>query len=417
VTLPLDPAQALAAFPDRPGAYLHVPFCEQLCPFCPYDKVRWQADRVAPYFAALHRELDLWLPHLQAPFRSLYVGGGTPTCCLDELEPVLARLPVEGERAIELLPTHASPERVERLRELGIGAVSVGVQSFDDAVLHHLGRPMCAADNLRALDAVAGRFDCVDVDLIFDVAFAAPEVLLRDLETCFARGVDQVSTYPLMRFAYTPFGAAPHAAAQEHALLHRAEELAERHGYRRAAVWTFVRPGGPRYSSITRELFLGLGASAASFSGRRFWVNHFSPERYAEPLAQGALPVARQIELPGPLGPLYWMFWQAYAGRVDLRRLEPLFGTSRAVQAVAAGLVDIGWATREEGGQTITLSPRGRDVYHDLEREVTTHLIEPLWADLMAEHDPADHPPPTPRGGPVAWVGRRARRRWAWFPG
>ena len=170
-----------------------------------------ERDRVARYFAAVHRELDLWLPHLRGPFRSLYVGGGTPSSCLDELGQVLERIPVEGERAVEVLPTHATPERLQRLQDMGVSYVSIGVQSFDDAVLHHLGRPMSAEDNLAAVRNSVGRFACVDVDLIFDVGFDNPDVLLRDLETCFELGVDQVSTYPLMRFAYTPFGQARHA--------------------------------------------------------------------------------------------------------------------------------------------------------------------------------------------------------------
>jgi oxygen-independent coproporphyrinogen-3 oxidase len=86
------------------------------------------------------------------------------------------------------------------------------------------------------------------------VAFETPETVLRDLERCFRYGVDQVSTYPLMRFGYTPFGKAPHDARAEHDVLRRASDLAERWGYERRSVRTFNRRGSPSYTSITRPL-------------------------------------------------------------------------------------------------------------------------------------------------------------------
>ena len=142
-------------------------------------------------------------------------------------------------------------------------------------MLRHLGRLNTAEDNRPALEATVGRFGCVNADLIFDVAFVEPGVFLRDLETCCRSGVDQISTYPLMHFGYTPFGRAAHDAGREHELLRRACELAERLGYERRAVWTFTRRGGPLYASIARELYLGCGAGAATFTGTDFLVNHF----------------------------------------------------------------------------------------------------------------------------------------------
>ena len=95
--------------------------------------------------------------------------------------------------------------------------------------------------------------------------------------------MDQVSTYPLMRFGYTPFGSARHARRREHEVLAEASRLAGAHGYQRRSVWTFNRPASPSYTSITRRRFLGLGAGASSFLGRDFLVNHFGVETYIAP--------------------------------------------------------------------------------------------------------------------------------------
>ncbi len=365
--VPAEPAgthaASVAKLIDAPiGAYVHVPFCATICPFCPYNKVVPRPGQPERYFRALRAEARA---HLDAGasgpegFTSLYVGGGTPTLFPDLLRTVVADLPVVGERAIEVLPTHATPERLEVLRDMGFTAASIGVQAFSDEVLHHLRRPHDAATARDAVTAAVGRFDLVDADLVLDVEFddAHAGSFLRDLVTCFDLGVDQVSTYPLMRFGYTPFGSGAHDRRREHEVLAEATRLAADHGYERRSVWTFNRPDSASYTSITRRRFLGLGAGASSFLGRDFLVNHFGVETYIADVESGRLPIARHLRLGAAGGAAYDAFWRAYSGRLCI----PGLGCH-------------------------TLSPRGFDRYHDLERWVTYHLIEPLWAEMLAEH-------------------------------
>lgn len=382
------PGAVLSSFLGSAGAYVHVPFCRSICPFCPYNRVLYQPALVERYFAALRQEADRYVADLRTPFDSLYIGGGTPTLCLDELAPIVAALPVAGERAMETLPTHATPERLDKMQAMGITYVSLGIQSFDDGMLRHLRRPTTPEDNRRALENVAGRFACVDADLIFDVSFADPELFLSDFETCLEAGVDQVSTYPLMRFGYTPFGKGRHDRQTEHAVLARAEEIAARHGYERRSVWTFNRRTAPNYTSITRSFYLGMGAGAASYTGRRFLVNHFSLERYIAKIDAGELPIARDIALPPAVASAYAAFWQAYTGEIDVDKLAACFGHLPAIwwRTVFQILEACHWFQREDGVYLMT--PSGRDHYHDLERWVTYHFIEPLWTEMMAEHEP-----------------------------
>ena len=258
----MDAQQVLESFLGVPGVYLHVPFCQSLCPFCPYNKVIYQPDLVKRYFSALKIEIARYTEHLKRPFTSLYIGGGTPSLCLEELASVILALPIEGERAIETLPTHATPKHIYQMQEMGISFISLGVQSFNADMLHYLKRPTSVEDNLKALENIVGKFDCVDVDLIFDVSFADETIFLKDLKLCFQKGVDQISTYPLMRFGYTPFGKGNHDRHKEHGVLHLAEQLAKQYGYERRSVWTFNRQDAANYSSITRPFYLGLGAGS-----------------------------------------------------------------------------------------------------------------------------------------------------------
>jgi menaquinone C8-methyltransferase len=206
----MGPADVRAMLDGPVGAYVHIPFCARICPFCPYNKVVPRGDQPARYFEALHREIVAYRDAgLAGPegFTSLYVGGGSPTLYPERLAAVVAAIPVSGEVAVEVLPTHATPEGLEVLRAMGVTAVSIGAQSFSDEVLRHLRRPHDAAQARAAVRAAVGRFDLVDVDLIVDVELddALAGVFLADFAECLRLGADQVSTYPLMRFGYTPF--------------------------------------------------------------------------------------------------------------------------------------------------------------------------------------------------------------------
>ncbi|MGZ4148924.1 MAG: radical SAM protein [Actinomycetota bacterium] len=378
-------ARVMRGFVGSPGLYVHIPFCGAPCPFCPYNKVRYEPGLAATYLDDLRAEADAYLAAARGPFTSLYVGGGTPTLCLTELDWLRDRVEVTGERAIEVLPTHMNPGVADRLETLGFDAVSVGVQSFHDDVLRRLRRPCTVADNRRAVALACDRFACVDVDLIFDVAYDEPGCLLEDLEEAFAFGVDQVSTYPLMRFGYTPFGKGSHDPKAEHDLLDRATRLARARGYRRASVWSFVREGGRTYSSITRPYYLGLGAGAATFTGREYLVNHFGLAQYGEAVAQDRLPIARVAKLGSAPAAAYRAFWQLYTGSLTVDG-DPLLRRP----AVHAGLTVARAAGWLDGDGTLRLTGSGYARYHDLERWVTYHAIEPLWAELMSEHRAAE---------------------------
>jgi oxygen-independent coproporphyrinogen-3 oxidase len=277
---------------------------------------------------------------------------------------------------------------------MGFTAVSIGAQSFHDGVLRRLGRPHDAATARSAVQAAVGRFACVDVDLIVDVALeepgsgsgVPPGAFLDDVAACFAAHVDQVSTYPLMRFGYTPFGRARHQRAREHAVLADATRLADAMGYERRSVWTFNRRGSGAYTSITRRRFLGMGAGATSVTGRDFLVNHFGIGTYTAAVEAGRLPLARWLHLGRWAGAAYEAFWQAYSGRISPATLAAAYGhdVGAVVRATLAPARRASLLAGPDGD--LRLTARGYDAYHDLERAVTYAFIEPLWAEMLREH-------------------------------
>ena len=89
---------------SNPGLYLHVPFCMNLCPYCPYNRVKYREDLYAAFERAVKAEIDLYAPYLAGhDFVSLYVGGGTPTVDCDGLIRILAHLRAKLETEQELI--------------------------------------------------------------------------------------------------------------------------------------------------------------------------------------------------------------------------------------------------------------------------------------------------------------------------
>ena len=82
---PCDEAFMPSPNPGQPYMlYMHVPFCERLCPYCSFNRFPFREDRAKPYFQNMRREMRM-LKDLGYDFDSVYIGGGTPTIMIDEL--------------------------------------------------------------------------------------------------------------------------------------------------------------------------------------------------------------------------------------------------------------------------------------------------------------------------------------------
>ena len=137
---PQWPGQLMA-----PGLYLHVPFCKNLCPYCPYNRIEYDEDLFLAYERAVKQEIDLYAPYLEGQsFSSLYIGGGTPTVNWRGLISILRHLQDRvqniGDICVELHPGNMDCDCLSALKDIGITMLSIGVESTSDAVLERIQR-------------------------------------------------------------------------------------------------------------------------------------------------------------------------------------------------------------------------------------------------------------------------------------
>ena len=122
--------------------YVHIPFCETLCPYCSFHRYEYNKNIADKYFNALQKELKMYQGH-GYDFSGMYIGGGTPTIAIDRLIETIGlakSLFKIKEISVETNPNHLAAEKMGRLVGAGINRLSVGVQTFDNRILKHIGR-------------------------------------------------------------------------------------------------------------------------------------------------------------------------------------------------------------------------------------------------------------------------------------
>jgi len=305
------------------GVYLHVPFCERVCPYC--DFAVEAAGALDPELAAGH--VRLLLAELECARRahgavlegrrleSVYLGGGTPSllpegevaALLEGLARAFGALP--DEVTLEVNPGPLEVARLPGYRAAGVTRISVGVQSLHDQTLKALGRAQSAAETRRGLEACLGAgFASLSADLIYGAPAQQPEELFTDLDALVAAGVPHVSAYALTLEASTPFATA-HAAGRlalpdeetAHAMATGVRARLSACGYEHYEISSFARPGhrschNQRYWE--RRDVLGLGPSAASLLGQERLRNQRGRAAWAEQVRARRLPVAECETLP-----------------------------------------------------------------------------------------------------------------------
>ena len=258
--------------------YVHLPWCVRKCPYCDFNSYKAAADLPQDaYVEALLRELDGDLPAVEGRVvRTVFLGGGTPSLFSGEaiqtlLDGIRARLPLaaDAEVTLEANPGASEQERFRHYRAAGCTRLSIGVQSFDDAMLARLGRIHGREQALHAVEvASTAGFEDINLDLMWGLPGQTPAQARADLETALELGTTHLSYYQLTIEPGTSFELSPPTLPDEDALWAvqlQAEALLEDHGYTQYEVSAFCLPGWACRHNLNYWEFgdyLGLGAGA-----------------------------------------------------------------------------------------------------------------------------------------------------------
>ncbi len=294
---------------DRVGFYVHIPFCRAKCAYCDFNSYAGLESLFGDYVLALGREIQLVAGKLQLAADSIYLGGGTPTVLpATLLAAVLQACGPADEITVEANPGTLIPAYLTHLLHQGVNRLSLGVQSFDDDLLHLLGRIHTAdqaRDNYR-LARQAG-FDNLNLDFIYALPGQTLHGWRKTLKEALALEPEHLSLYALALKEDTPLAARlacgelppldDDLAADMYLL---AEEMLEAAGYLHYEISNWAKAGQWCKHNLKywrNEPYLGFGAGAHSCFGGKRWANVIGPEEYLARLAEGQSPIANTEEI------------------------------------------------------------------------------------------------------------------------
>ncbi|WP_281272333.1 radical SAM family heme chaperone HemW [Neobacillus piezotolerans] len=295
------------------AAYIHIPFCQHICHYCDFNKFFLQGQPVNEYLEALDEEVGLTLAQFPAgAMKSIFVGGGTPTALNDlQLEKLCKTINAHLPRAREIEytfegnPGDLSYEKLTILKNNGVNRLSLGVQSFNDALLEKIGRSHRAKDVYKTVeDAKKAGFENISIDLIYSLPGQTLEDFRETLSEALSLGLPHFSGYSLIIEPKTVFynlmrkGKLPLPGEDVEAAMYELlmDEMAL-HGYRQYEISNFSKEGYESIHNLTywkNEEYYGFGAGAHSYLGKARRSNIGPLNRYMAALDEGRLPVLEE---------------------------------------------------------------------------------------------------------------------------
>ena len=379
--------------------YIHIPFCKSMCPYCPYNRVRYEKHLIQRYFDALSKEVDIYAEKLgKIKINSIYIGGGTPTNAIDELIVIIDKIKkvfdVVGDIAIETTVADINEENLRKLQTMGVNMLSVGVQSFDNKYLKLLGRNYISADINNSFKIIKKfNFDNVNVDMMFAFPNQTQVELLEDIEKANNLSVNQITTYPLFTFPYSTVGnyikikkiQMPNFFVRRK-FYKSIYNFFKKNSYDMASVWSFQKAKEKqKYSSVTRNQYIGLGAGAGSRFETVFYFNTFSIHDYENRLLEkNTLPIAINMPITSKLSNFYWFYWKIYKTNFSFNEFQKRLDWK--LKLLLKLFLVFGFC--KKNSDTIQLTEKGSFWIHLAQNHFALDYINKVWSVMKKEAFP-----------------------------
>ncbi|MCY7217925.1 radical SAM family heme chaperone HemW [Streptococcus cristatus] len=292
------------------SAYVHIPFCTQICYYCDFSKVFIKNQPVDSYLEHLIEEYH---SYDIKKLRTLYIGGGTPTALsapqlaflLEKLTDKLDLSYLE-ELTIEANPGDLDEEKIAILKDLPVNRVSLGVQTFNDRMLKQIGRSHLEKDiyeNIANLKKAG--FDNISIDLIY----ALPKQTMEDVKTNVAKAITldipHMSLYSLILENHTVFmnrmrrGKLPLPKEDLEAEMFEyiIAEL-EKAGFEHYEISNFSKPGFESRHNLMywdNAEYYGIGAGASGYVDGVRYKNHGPIRHYLQAVEAGNARVQEEV--------------------------------------------------------------------------------------------------------------------------
>ena len=284
------------------SAYVHIPFCTQICYYCDFSKVFIKNQPVDSYLEHLLEEFQSY--DIQK-LRTLYIGGGTPTALsAPQLEVLLKGLTKNldlsslEELTIEANPGDLDADKIAVLKNSAVNRVSLGVQTFDDKMLKKIGRSHLEKDIYENIDRLrlAG-FDNISIDLIYALPGQTMEQVKDNVAKAIGLDIPHMSLYSLILENHTVFmnrmrrGKLPLPKEElEAEMFEYIIAALERAGFEHYEISNFSKLGFESRHNLMywdNAEYYGIGAGASGYVNGVRYKNHGPIRHYLSAVEEG----------------------------------------------------------------------------------------------------------------------------------
>ncbi|HGI3543561.1 TPA: radical SAM family heme chaperone HemW [Streptococcus agalactiae] len=325
------------------SAYVHIPFCTQICYYCDFSKVFIKNQPVDAYLQALIREFR---SYDITELRTLYIGGGTPTSIsavqLDYLLTELSRdlnLNTLEEFTIEANPGDLTVDKIEVLQKSAVNRVSLGVQTFNDKHLKRIGRSHNEAQIYSTIDALkTAGFQNISIDLIYALPGQTMDDVRSNVAKALSLNIPHLSLYSLILEHHTVFMNKmrrgklhlPTEDLEAEMFEYIISEM-ERNGFEHYEISNFTKPGFESRHNLMywdNVEYYGVGAGASGYLDGIRYRNRGPIQHYLKGVSEGNARLSEEVLSKNEMMEEELFLGLRKKGGVSIGKFEQKFGTS-----------------------------------------------------------------------------------------
>ncbi|HEN4450898.1 TPA: oxygen-independent coproporphyrinogen III oxidase [Streptococcus agalactiae] len=325
------------------SAYVHIPFCTQICYYCDFSKVFIKNQPVDAYLQALIREFR---SYDITELRTLYIGGGTPTSIsavqLDYLLTELSRdlnLNTLEEFTIEANPGDLTVDKIEVLQKSAVNRVSLGVQTFNDKHLKRIGRSHNEVQIYSTIDALkTAGFQNISIDLIYALPGQTMDDVRSNVAKALSLNIPHLSLYSLILEHHTVFMNKmrrgklhlPTEDLEAEMFEYIISEM-ERNGFEHYEISNFTKPGFESRHNLMywdNVEYYGVGAGASGYLDGIRYRNRGPIQHYLKGVSEGNARLSEEVLSKNEMMEEELFLGLRKKKGVSIGKFEQKFGTS-----------------------------------------------------------------------------------------
>lgn len=331
---------------NKPGIYIHIPFCSHKCNYCDFYLIT-NLDIIDRFLINLEKEIVISAgKYKNCTFDSVFIGGGTPSLLKgSQINRIIGtlknnyKISDQSEITIETNPENFinNENKLSEFKIAGINRISFGIQSFNDDELNFLTREHSSSQAIQVIENAKKYFENISIDLIYSLPGQTKASLINTIDTAVELKIPHISAYTLIYEEETPiFNSMKRNIISKNEDTYESElysiftEKLLQSGYGHYEVSNYaLKDFESRHNMKYWEYsnYLGFGPSAHSFWNGKRWNNFRNIIKYNISLQKNELPMENENSLSVDEMKTEFIMLGLRSKGVNLKNYNKIFGS------------------------------------------------------------------------------------------